>query len=65
MLCVQMATYISLFIAPSHPYAEVTKLLCPHHEGAGAYNIQTLLNSVRTLMYPFGPAFLFALLAGL
>jgi hypothetical protein len=24
------------FIAPSHPHAEVTKLLCPHHEGAGA-----------------------------
>ncbi len=23
------------FIAPSHPHAEVTKLLCPHHEGAG------------------------------
>ncbi len=22
------------FIAPSHPHAEVTKLLCPHHEGA-------------------------------
>ena len=24
------------FIAPSHPHTEVTKLLCPHHEGAGA-----------------------------
>jgi hypothetical protein len=24
------------FIAPSHPHAEMTKLLCPHHEGAGA-----------------------------
>jgi hypothetical protein len=23
-----------IFIAPSHPHAEVTKLLCPHHEGA-------------------------------
>jgi hypothetical protein len=30
-----------------------------------SYNVQTLLNSVHTLMYPFGPAFLFALLAGL
>ncbi len=30
-----------------------------------SYNVQTLLNSVCTLMYPFGPAFLFALLAGL
>jgi hypothetical protein len=30
-----------------------------------SYNVQTLLNSVRTRMYPFGPAFLFALLAGL
>jgi hypothetical protein len=25
-----------LFIAPSHPYAEATKLLCPHHKGAGS-----------------------------
>ncbi len=24
-----------IFIAPSHPHAVVTKLLCPHHEGAG------------------------------
>ncbi len=24
------------FIATSHPHTEVTKLLCPHHEGAGA-----------------------------
>ncbi len=27
---------LRIFIAPSHPHAEVTKLLCPHHEGAGA-----------------------------
>jgi hypothetical protein len=23
-----------IFIAPSHPLAEATKLLCPHHKGA-------------------------------
>ncbi len=27
---------LNTFIAPSHPLAEVTKLLCPHHEGASA-----------------------------
>ncbi len=25
-----------IFIAPSHPHAEATKLLCPHHKGAGS-----------------------------
>ncbi len=25
-----------IFIAPSHPQAEATKLLCPHHKGAGS-----------------------------
>ena len=24
-----------IFIAPSHSHVEVTKLSCPHHEGAG------------------------------
>jgi hypothetical protein len=27
---------LKIFIAPSHPHAEVTMLLCPHHEGACA-----------------------------
>ncbi len=25
-----------IFVAPSHPHAEATKLLCPHHKGAGS-----------------------------
>jgi hypothetical protein len=31
------------FIAPSHPHTEVTKLLCPHHEGAGTCRRALLL----------------------
>jgi hypothetical protein len=27
---------LQYFIAPSHPHAEATKLLCPHHKGAGS-----------------------------
>jgi hypothetical protein len=38
-----------IFIAPSHPHAEVTKLLCPHFEGAGAQYITTQLKSNRTV----------------
>ncbi len=57
------------FIAPSHPHAEVTKLLCPHHEGTGGvikfkrirwYCIIAIVNR-ESIMYctPFEPCLRF------